>query len=61
MPGQRRTKRSCFNGRPFGNIPSLPGIRLDETKVIGSLYLLPEEFGIREALDAIVPPGGDLR
>jgi hypothetical protein len=40
MPDQRRTKRSYFNGRPFGSSPSLPDIRLDETKVIGSLYLL---------------------
>ena len=45
MPGQRRTKRNCFNGRLFGN------------RVIELLYLAR----IREALDAVVPPGGDLR
>jgi hypothetical protein len=49
MPGQRRTKRNCFSGRPFGY------------KVIGQIYLLPEELNIREALDAVLPPGGDLR
>jgi hypothetical protein len=42
MLGQRRTKRNCFNGRPFGN------------RVIRLLYLAC----IGEALDAVPPGGG---
>jgi len=63
MPDQRRTKRSYFNGRPFGSSPSLPDIRLDETKVIGSLYLLKpllEKLGLREAVDVVVPMQRDI-
>ncbi len=63
MPEHRKTKPSYFNGRPFRNSPSLPDIRLDEAKVIGSLYLLKpllEKLGIREAVDRVVPMQRDV-
>jgi transposase len=63
MPDQRRTKRSYFNGRPFGSSPSLLDIRLDETKVIGSLYLLKpllEKLGLRESVDTVIPMQRDI-
>jgi transposase len=63
MPDQRRTKHTYFNGRPFGKSSSLPDIRLDETKVIGSLYLfkpLLEKLGLKEAVDTVVPMQRDI-
>ena len=63
MPGSRKIKSSHYDGRPFGKSSDLPDIRLDEIKVIGSLYLLKpllERIGIREAVDRVIPMQRDV-
>ncbi len=63
MPGSRNTKSGYHDGRPFGRSSDLPDIRLDEIKVIGSLYLLKpllEKIGVREAIDRVIPLQRDV-
>jgi hypothetical protein len=40
MTSYRKTKPGNFNGRPFLSSLSLPDIKIETIKVVGSIYLL---------------------
>jgi hypothetical protein len=63
MTSYRKTKPGNFNGRPFLNSSSLPDIKIETIKALGSIYLLNpslKQSASKEIVDKIIPMQRDV-